>query len=150
MDLLQANINQSGIIESNFKQVEDQLVEKLSVYSGVIVTEDTVAASKKDVAEIRKTKASIDDVRKSVKKQWMIPYEEFEEKCNHLLELCDGPINEINSQIKEFEEKKKAAKKQVVEELYEKTIGEYSEYLPFEQIFDAKWLNVSTKEKDIV
>ena len=68
MDLLSAQIN-NWQIESNLKDVEVQLKEKLSVYKGVVVTEDTVTQSKKDVAEIRKIKTSIDDARKSVKKE---------------------------------------------------------------------------------
>ena len=34
-------------------------------------------------------------------------------------------------------------------ELYEETIGEYAEYLPFDSVFDPKWLNATAKDKDI-
>lgn len=149
MELLQATINKKHQIESNLADIEQMLQEKLSVYDGVVVTEDTIVQSKKDVAEIRKIKTSIDDARKKVKKEWMGPYEEFEAKCDKLQELCDKPINEINSQVKVFEEKRKADKKVLVEGIYENKIGEYKEYLPFESIFDPKWLNVSTTQKDI-
>lgn len=149
VELLEAKVNKKGMIESNMEEVEKQLIEMLSVYEGIVVTEDTVAASKKDVAELRKTKASIDDARKNVKKQWMQPYTEFEEKCKHLLELVDKPINEINEQVKAFEDAKKEEKRKLVTEIYEKSIGEYAEYLPLESIFDEKWLNVSTKQRDI-
>lgn len=149
MNLLEAKINKKFQIESNLEDIEQMLQEKLSVYEGVVVTEETLDQSKKDVAEIRKIKASIDDARKKVKKEWMIPYEEFEEKCDKLQELCDKPVNAINSQVKVFEEKKKAEKKVLVEEIYENKIGEFKEYLPFDTVFNPKWLNASTKQKDI-
>ena len=149
MELLQAQVNKEGRIESNFDDVQKQLIETLDTYKGIVVTEDTVTASKKDVAEIRKIKTSIDDARKNVKEQWMQPYTEFENRCKKLLELCDEPINEISEQVKVFEEQKKAEKKKLVEEIYEKSIGEYREYLPLDSIFDKKWLNASTKKRDI-
>jgi len=149
MDLLSAQINNNWQIESNLKEVETQLKETLSVYKGVIVTEDTVTQSKKDVAQIRKIKTSIDDARKAVKKEWMVPYEAFEEQCDKLQALCDEPIKEINDQVKTFEEQKKAEKRKLVEEIYNNSIGEFGEFLPFEAVFNEKWLNASTKQKDI-
>lgn len=148
MDLLSAQIN-NWQIESNLKDVEVQLKEKLSVYKGVVVTEDTVTQSKKDVAEIRKIKTSIDDARKAVKKEWMAPYEAWEEQCKKLQDLCDEPIKEINDQVKIFEDQKKADKRKLVEEIYNNCIGEFADYLPLEAIFNEKWLNASTKQKDI-
>ena len=73
-----AQVNKKGMIESNLKDVEKQLNEKLAVYQGIIVTEDTITQSKKDVAEIRKIRTSIDDARKDLKKEWMKPFEQFE------------------------------------------------------------------------
>lgn len=149
MDLLVAQVNKSGVIESNLEAVEGQLNEFLAGYRGVIVTEDTLPQSKKDLAEIRKKKDSIDTARKELKKQWEAPFKEFEGKCKKLIELCDKTIDEINSQVKTFEDQKKEEKRKLVEEIYENTVGEYGEYLPLEFIFDEKWLNVSTKQKDI-
>ena len=148
MDLLSAQIN-NWQIESNLKDVEVQLKEKLSVYKGVVVTEDTVTQSKKDVAEIRKIKTSIDDARKAVKKEWMAPYEAWEEQCKKLQDLCDEPIKEINDQVRIFEDQKKADKRKLVEEIYNNCIGEFADYLPLEAIFNEKWLNASTKQKDM-
>lgn len=149
LELLSAKVNKKGTIVSNLKEVESQLEEFLSSYRGIIVTEDTLLQSKKDLSEIRKKKDAIDTARKELKKQWMAPFEEFEGKCKKLLELCDKTIDEINSQVKTFENQKKAEKRKLVEEIYENTIGEYREFLPLEAIFDDKWLNVSTKQRDI-
>ena len=118
-------------------------------YKGVIVDENTIKESKKDLADLRKIREEIETKRKEIKREWEQPYNDFKANCDELLKLVDEPIEEINSQLKLFDEKKKAEKRNLVEAIYTDIIGEYAEYLPLESIFDSKWLNASTKERDI-
>ena len=150
MDLLEAQISSKGTIECNFKDVADQVTKMLEEYKGIIVTEDTLKISKKDIAELRKIKTSIEDARKEVKKKWMLPYTDFEAKCKGLTGQVDECIDELNSQVKVFEDKQATEKRNIIIQLYNETIGEYSEFLPLPLIFKDSWLNKSTKEKDIV
>ncbi len=150
MDLLEAQISSNGTIESNFKEVTKQLAKILDDYKGIIVTEDTLQISKKDIAELRKIKTSIEDARKEVKKKWMLPYTEFEDKCKGLTGQVDECIDELSSQVRVFEDKQAEEKRKLISQLYADTIGEYSEYLPLQSIFKKSWLNKSTKEKDII
>lgn len=150
MDLLTATVNKKGIIESNLKDVEKQLNEKLAVYQGIIVTEDTITQSKKDVTEIRKIRASIDDARKDLKKEWMKPFEQFEAECKKLIELCDKPIDEINSQVKAFDEKRIAEKQAHLHELYEENIGDLKGFIPYEAVAKKQWSNATYKDSDIL
>lgn len=150
MDLLVAQVNKKGMIESNLKDVEKQLNEKLAVYQGIIVTEDTITQSKKDVAEIRKIRTSIDDARKDLKKEWMKPFEQFEAECKKLIELCDKPIDEINSQVKAFDEKRIAEKQAHLHELYEENIGDLKGLIPYEAVAKKQWNNASYKDSDIL
>ena len=137
------------LIVTNFDVIKAELAEKMSVYKGVIVDEDTIKESKKDVADLRKLRDEIETKRKEIKKEWEQPYNDFKARCDELLKLIDEPIEEINTQVKAFDEQKKTEKKKVVEAIYAETIGEYAEYLPFDSVFDPKWLNVATSKKDI-
>ena len=150
MDLLVAQVNKKGMIESNLKDVEKQLNEKLAVYQGIIVTEDTITQSKKDVAEIRKIRTSIDDARKDLKKEWMKPFEQFEAECKKLIELCDKPIDEINNQVKAFDEKRIAEKQAHLHELYEENIGDLKGLIPYEAVAKKQWNNATYSDKDIL
>ena len=94
-------------------------------------------------------KLAIDQKRKEVKNQCLEPYKEFEEKASDLMSLIDEPIGLIDSQVRAFEEKRKAERREKVWELYESIIGELVEYLPFERIYDPKWDNVSRSIKSI-
>lgn len=150
MDLLVAQVNKKGMIESNLKDVEKQLNEKLAVYQGIIVTEDTITQSKKDVAEIRKIRTSIDDARKDLKKEWMKPFDQFEAECKKLIELCDKPIDEINSQVKAFDEKRIAEKQAHLHKLYEENIGDLKGLIPYEAVAKKQWNNATYSDKDIL
>lgn len=150
MEELQIKVsNTVGTISTNFEEIEANLKEILANYKGIIVTEDTVKESKKDIAELRKIRTSIDDKKKEIKKVWNQPYTEFENKCKELMALVDEPINEINSQVAEFETKRKEEKLNHLHELFNEQIGEFGDYLTFESVFNEKWLNVSTTDKDV-
>ncbi len=139
---------QSGTISTNFDQVEAELKTILNNYRGIIVTEDTVAASKKDVATLRKIRTSIDDEKKKVKKLWNVPYQEFEDRCKQLMALVDEPIDEINKQVNEFEIKSLNEKKDKLQNIYDENIGDYAPFLAFESTLNEKWQNKSFKPDD--
>lgn len=149
MDLLTVTVGNNGIIEGNFETLEQQIKVLADFYKGVIVDEDNIKESKKDLADLRKEITAIENVRKDFKKQWMEPYTKFENKCKHLVELLNEPINAIDGQLKEFETKRLAEKRSVVEKIYSEEVDEYADFIPLDSIFQDSWLNVSTKEKDI-
>ena len=139
-----------GAITTNLDSLKKELSEIAAKYAGVVVTENTVPLAKKDLAELRKVVKEIEDRRKSVKKEWNKPYADFEAEVKEALEIINKPIGLIDSQIKDFETQRKAEKEQHVRDLYAENIQGYEEYLPFASIFDEKWLNVSTKDQDII
>lgn len=150
MEELQIKVsNTLGVITTNFEEIEANLKAVAADYKGIVVTEDTVKESKKDVAQLRKIIKEIEDSRKAVKKQWNAPYVQFEDRCKQLEALIEEPINEINEQVAVFEQKKIAEKQAHCMELYNECIGEYGDYLPFETIKNPKWDNATYSDKDI-
>lgn len=139
-----------GTITTNLDDLKTELSEIAARYEGVVVTEESVPLAKKDLAELRKVVKEIEDRRKSVKKEWNKPYADFETEVKAALEIINKPIGLIDSQIKDFEAQRKAEKEQHVRDLYAENIQGFEEYLPFTSIFDEKWLNVSTKDQDII
>lgn len=142
---------QQGIINANLDEIENEIKKQMEDYKDYVVSETTLKADKKVLADLRKLKASLDDSRKEVKKAWLVPYEQFEERCKSVIALVDAPINLINDQIKMFEEEKKLAKVEHIKELYVENIQDLERFLPFEKVMEAnpKWLNASTKDGDI-
>lgn len=98
------------VIDSNFEEVKNSLIETIDKYKGIIVTEDGLKdckATQKDLAKIRN---DIDNYRKSIKKEMTAPITEFENKCKELISL----VKEIESPIQEgisiYDEKRRQEK----------------------------------------
>ena len=150
MENLEIQVKQElGSISTNFKEVEKELRLQMSAYENFVVSEDEINIAKGDLAFLRKLKTSIEDKRKAIKKEYLVPYNNFEESCKKLTAIIDEPINTIDSQLKLFEEDRKAKKKIRIEKLYKEQVGDLIRYLPFEKNFNEKWLNKSTTDQDI-
>lgn len=139
-----------GSISTNLDTLKQELEAIAKNYEGVVVSEDTIPIAKKDLASLRALVKEVEDRRKAVKKEWNQPYADFEAEVKNALAIINKPIDLINEQLKEFELQRKAGKEQHAREIYAENIREYEEYLPFSEIFDEKWLNVSTTDKDII
>ena len=138
-----------GVIELNFDEIEKALDAKLAEYKGAIFTEESKNIAKAEVANLRKLKKDFEDARKGVKKEWMKPYEDFEAKMKRLMEKIDEPINLIDSQLKDFERKRKEERRKKIRQIYQETVGDMAEYCDLERIYDPKWENATTTMKSI-
>ena len=151
MDELTVLVQQkNGVISfENFDELKEQLNGYLEQYREATFTEESKTFAKGVVSELRKLKKAVNDRKIEVKKAFIQPYEEFENKTKELMGLIDEPIELIDSQIKEFEKKRVEERKQLIQEIYEEKAGELAEYAPLERIYSSKWENASTSKKKI-
>lgn len=150
MQELQIKINQQqGIITTNFDEIKASLTEQMQAYEELEVTEANKAERKNDIATLRKMIKAVSEKRIGVKKECLKPYEEFEIKANELIEIINAPINTLDNQVKEFEEKQRLEKKAEIKNIYEELIGDLKENVPLSSIYDDKWENVATSIKSI-
>jgi hypothetical protein len=127
----------------NIQYLRQELAARLDYYKGVIVTEDTIKDAKADRANLNRLKAAIDDQRKEVKRQTMALYEPLEKECKELLSMIDEPIGVIDSQLKAFDEQKKAAKYQALTEFFTKV--NTLDFVKIEHVLNPKWGNATAK-----
>ena len=142
----------NGVIGFNFEEIKEVLKNGLEEYKNMEFTEDSKKEAKATVASLRKLKKSVNDKRLEVKKSFMIPYNTFESQVKELDALIDEPINLINNQIEEFERKRIAEKKAMINEVYASIMEEHpdiSELLPIARIYDSRWENATTTKKSI-
>lgn len=150
MENIQAVITQqAGKIECNFEQVEKGIRERLAEYEGVVFTEDSKIYAKKEITGLRKEQGNLKDNLRDAKKTYMAPWDAFESRAKGLIALYDRPINLIDGQVKDFEAKRIAEKKQLIEQIYLETAIELKEYIPLEKIYNPKWENATTRGKAI-
>lgn len=136
-------------IDFNFEELKAQLAESLTLYTGLVVTEDGIKGAKEDRAKLNKLREALEAKRKEVKKECMAPYTDFEAKVKELVGLIDKPIAAIDGQLKAFEEQRRCAKRADVEAIYEETIGELRSLLPFERLWRDEWYNTGVSMKKI-
>lgn len=150
MELRLINPNESEFlkhIEWNADEIRQRVQEMMAEYKNVIYTEDSMKTAKADRATLNKFKKVIEDKRKEVKRRCMEPYEAFEKEIKGILQLIEEPISLIDSQIKGYEEAEKEKKRKLLEESYRAEIGDMAEILPFEKVFDPRFLNQSVSAK---
>ena len=136
-------------IEFNYSPLKAELAEKLSYYKNLVVTEESIKPAKDDRAKLNALKKTLNDKKISVKKEFLIPIEEFEREVKELMAMIDEPISAIDSQLKAFEEQQKAEKQSKIQGYYDESIGELAPLLPLAKIFNSKWLNTATSAKSI-
>lgn len=139
----------AGKIDCNFEELRSALAVQMSAYDDAVVDEESITSYKGELATLRKIRKAVDEKRKEIEREYCKPVEDFKEQVNLLLAEIDKPINLIDSQIKQFAEDNAKKKQEKCEQTYSEMIGEYATYLPFEAVFNKKWLNASYKYSDI-
>ena len=136
----------TGAIQFNKEPLKKALEEQLKKYQNLVIADET------QVAEFKKTRASLNAVIKSfdaerirIKKEYCEPLLVFESDVKELTEMIGQVMINIDTQIKYFESKKKEEKIKEIEEIMSSLA-----LLPYKnKIWNDKWLNVTTSIKSI-
>lgn len=134
-----------GQLETNIEALETFVSERLKAYSPELYGGDAVTA-KKDRAELNSAKTQIAESRKTLMKELMKPYADFETRCKALeksIELASGKLDEI---VKFKEQEEKDAKKNLIVEMWQ---SKNFDLVPIEKVFNVKWLNKTTKLTEV-
>lgn len=130
-------------IDWNMDEIKAQVAAMMESYTDMVYTPDTMKLAKEDRAKLNKFVKIIEDKRKEIKKKWLEPYTRFEGEIKSVLELIQEPIKMIDGQIKGYENQQKEEKRQRLQEVYQENIGNLGDILPFEKIFDQRYLNAT-------
>lgn len=133
------------VIKWNKEELEAAVRHKIAAYQNVVYTEDNMKQAKADRAELNKLTKAIEERRKMVKKIINEPYEVFEAELKEILALIQEPVGIIDRQVKAFEDQQKEEKKKSIQKSYDEVIGDLAEVLPFERVFDIRYLNQTYK-----
>lgn len=153
MELIIYAPKEDGFIKSidwNFDDLKKEITEKAGEYMNLVYSDDQIKEAKKDRAELNKFKKALDDKRKDVKSQVMNPYIAFETQIKELIGIVNKAVDNIDSQVKGYEEGLKQKKEELCRKLYEKYIGDLNRIIPYEKVFNPKWLNKTYPEKAII
>lgn len=141
MELIVEQYSLPEKIQFNFEELKQAIVSKTKDYEGLVYTEDKIKEAKSDKSELNKLKKALNDERIRREKEYLIPFNEFKSQMNELVGILDSAILQIDVQIKESDDKRKAEKLEYIKKLWE-TI-DHPEDITFDHVFKDKMLNVS-------
>lgn len=136
-------------IKFNYEELKGGLTASLEKYQNLVYTPENIKEAKDDRATLNVLKKSLNDEKIKIKKEFEVPYKDFEDKIKELIELVDKPASEIDKQVKVFEEQEKAQKRETIKTIYSENIGAYAELISLEKLYDLRWENKTYKETDI-
>lgn len=134
-------------ISWNYEQIKAEITEKVMDYTAVVYTADTIKEAKEDRARLNALAKTIDDERKRIKKVYEQPLKNFESQAKEVTGIIKNASDRIDRQVKEYEESKKAEKRQQIEQLFP-TLG-FQPFVTLDMIFDQKWLNATVSMSKI-
>lgn len=139
-----------GTITLENQEILDEMVDEfIQRYQGTVVTADTVKESKQSRAELNKLSKALTEKKRSDKKEFLKPLKNYERKIKAIIEKIDKCSNDINVQIKDFEQQERKAKEEQVTNWIKEMAKNYG-VSPNEIEINPKWLNKSASKKRIV
>lgn len=130
-------------LEANFAECKAALRERMEPYASLVITEEGIQGAKKDLAEIRKIRKAIDEARKTTQDLYCTPLEAFKAQAKELMGECDKAIENLSGQVQNFDILRREEKLRGLQQFFEATVEDMAAYLRWEQIFDARWGNVT-------
>ena len=105
--------------------------------------------AKDERANVNKVYKKVADYRKDTVDKFNKPLEKFIKTAKETESILKEASNCIDVQIKKYEEEEKQTKKKECEELFDNLVGDLSELISFEKVFDNRWLNKTTKMTEV-
>lgn len=130
-----------GSLVTNAKDIKAYVEEKLKEYSVDNYAGDAKQAAK-DKAEINAAIKTLNDRRIALEKEWNMPFAEFKNIISETCDMMKTASGKLDVIVKAKEEEEKAQKKAQIIELWN---GKNFNLVPLDRIFNAKWLNKTTK-----
>lgn len=132
-------------VKWNYLEVKQWVEDGLQSYKGRVYTNDTITEAKKDRANLNKLAQAIDAKRKEMKALYLAPYEQFEKEAKELVGMIKTVSDEIDAQVKAYDEFRKEEKLAFIKDnIYTPIIGNLAELVPYVKLHNPKWLNVTT------
>lgn len=136
-------------ITDNMAEIKEYALETKKYYENLVFNDEQVKEAKDERAGINKTVKKVADYRKDTVDKFNKPLEEFVKTAKETESILKEASNCIDVQIKKYEEEEKQNKKKDCEVLFDSLIGDLSELISFEKVFDNRWLNKTTKMTEV-
>ena len=146
---LVVNKQKLGVLETNALAIKEKIEEVLPNYDAKNYDIKNLDQAVKDRALLNKTSKALNDKRIALEKEFNKPFENFKAIIKETTDLIKSASSKIDEVVKEVENKDKEEKKKAIMIIFESEVSELKDVLPFERIFDERWLNKTFDIKDV-
>lgn len=132
-------------IQANLQELKNEIAAFVDKYKNAFYTDEDMKAAKADRADLRRLREDIDAKRKAVKAKWNEPYAAFESEVKEITGLIDEPIGMIDTQIKDWEERRRKARRELLEGVFDEW-NQFGELILLERVLDAEMMKMSVTD----
>ena len=136
-------------IEWNYEELKEEITAVSHGYETAVYTDETIRNAKADRAKLNKFVDAMNGRRTEIRKQLLKPDEQFSQEVRELTGIVQKAIDNIDSQVKAYEQRMRDEKTAKVREIYEENIYDMGDILPFERVFKPEYANASKSMKSI-
>lgn len=140
---------------ADYDEIKKAVEEDNEKYKNYIVTKDSLEDDTKKRIELRKKAKLIDDKRKEIEKEISAPIKQFKSNCDVLKKMYEQSADNLDVQIKKYEEQEKQKKKEQIQIIFDELVGKevISSLINLDMLFDERYLNKTYElekiEKDL-
>lgn len=139
-----------AVIQFNYDEILKVAKDIKKQYEGLVFVEETVKEGKSTVAEMKKIQKSINDFKIKTKKDLTKSVTEFETQCKTIMAEFDEPIEFIQSQLADYEQKRVEQKTKNIQKIIDELRKESEIDDRFWDLqFDPKWTNKTVGHNEI-
>lgn len=136
-------------IDWNFEELKTEVAAAADSYAASVYTDDTIKQAKADRAKLNKFVDALKNKRTEIRKKLLEPDEQFGKEVQEIIGIVQKAVDNIDSQVKDYERRQREEKTEKIREFYEDNIHDIRDYLPFERVMKPEYALASTTMKSV-
>lgn len=134
---------------ANYEPLKAAAQEMAAVYGSQLVSVDAIKDAKTDMAMLRKLAKSASDMRIKIEHEHAAKIATVTKQLKEVAGIFTDAAAKIDSQVKAYDEERKAARLEEIRQIYAEEIGDMADIIPFDKLYRADWLNKTTTDKTV-
>ena len=134
---------------ANYEPLKAAAQEMAAVYGSQLVSVDAIKDAKTDMAMLRKLAKTASDMRIKIEREHAAKIATVTKQLKEVSGIFTDAAAKIDSQVKAYDEERKAARLEEIRQIYAEEIGDMADIIPFDKLYRADWLNKTTTDKTV-
>ena len=134
---------------ANYEPLKAAAQELAAVYGSQLVSPDAIKDAKSDMAMLRKLAKTASDMRIKIEREHAAKIATVTKQLKEVSGIFTDAAAKIDTQVKEYDEQRKAARMEEIKQIYAEEIGDMADILPLGKLMRQDWLNKSTTTKTV-